>query len=142
MDAQTIAQVKAEAPESLWHFLVNLPTTMEAQIFYALMLSGTLGMIANYIQKWFRSEISGCLVDYLFRQNPRATGLAFFTYTSMAITAIAMHAFHVGGADQIFVGWGWVMSLGFTNGFTIDAIMNKGQKAIWTPEERAKRTQS
>jgi hypothetical protein len=81
MDAQTIAQVKAEAPADLWHFLLNLPVTQEAQLFYALMLSGSMGMIASYVMKWAKSEIDACLGEYLFQQNQRATVLAFLTYT-------------------------------------------------------------
>ncbi len=136
MDAQTIAQVKAEAPANLWHFLLNLPATQEAQLFYALMLSGTLGMIASYVMKWAKGEIGACLGEYLFRQNLRATVLSIATYTGTTMAAIYAGAFHVG--DQgVFVGWGMVMWLGALNGFGIDAIVNKGQRAVWTPEQRA-----
>ena len=136
MDAQTIAQVKAEAPADFWHFLVNLPLTQEAQLFYALMLSGTLGMIASYVMKWAKGEIGACLGQYLFKQNLRSTVLSVATYTGTAMASIYADAFHVG--DQaVFVGWGMVMWLGALNGFGIDAIVNKGKRAVWTPEKRA-----
>ena len=138
MDTQTIAQVKAEAPADFWHFLINLPATQEAQLFYALMLSGTLGMIASYIMKWAKGDISSCLGEYLFLQNLRATVLSVATYTGTAMASIYAGAFYVG--DQaVFVGWGMVMWLGALNGFGIDAIVNKGKRAIWTPEQRAKK---
>lgn len=138
MDAQTIAQVKAEAPADLWHFLLNLPATQEAQLFYALMLSGTLGMIASYVMKWAKGEIGACLGEYLFRQNLRATVLSIATYTGTTMAAIYAGAFHVGD-QSVFVGWGMVMWLGALNGFGIDAIVNKGQRAVWTPEQRAQK---
>lgn len=138
MDAQTIAQVRAEAPESLWHFLIGLPSTMEAQIFYGLMLAGSLGMIANYIVRWARKEIGGSLFTYLIKQNPRGTVLSLCTYTGVAIGAITTGAFII-GPSATFVGWGWVLWLGATNGFMIDNIANKGQRAIWTPEERSEK---
>lgn len=140
MDAQTIAQVKAQAPDSLWHFLVSVPTTMEAQLFYGLMLAGTLGMIANYIVRWARNEIAGSLLAYLIDQNPRGTVLSLCTYTGVAIGAIAAGAF-TAGPSAAFVGWGWVLWLGATNGFMIDNIANKGQRPVWTPEEREQRMQ-
>ena len=138
MNAQTIAQVKAQAPESLWHFLANLPFTMEAQLFYGLMLAGSLGMLANYVVRWARNEITGSLRAYLFEQNPRGTVLSLCTYTGLAIGAIASNAFTFGEAAT-FVGWGWVLWLGASNGLMIDNIANKGQRPIWTPEERAQK---
>lgn len=140
MDAQTIAQVKAEAPDSLWHFLINLPTTMEAQLFYGLMLAGSLGMIANYIVRWARNEIAGSLLAYLIEQNPRGTVLSLCTYTGVAIGAIATGAF-TAGPSATFVGWGWVLWMGATNGFMIDNIANAGRRAVWTPEKRAQKAQ-
>lgn len=140
MNAQTIAQVKAQAPESLWNFLGNLPFTMEAQIFYGLMLAGTLGMIANYIVRWARSEIRGSLYAYLFEQNPRGTVLSLCTYTGMALAAIASNAFHF-GEGAAFVGWGWTLWMGASNGFVIDNIANKGQRPVWSPEKRAQKVQ-
>lgn len=138
MDTQTIAQVKAEAPESLWHFLIHLPSTMEAELFYALMLAGTLGMVANYLVKWGKKEIEGCMGEYLFKHNPRGTVLSFCTYAGGALGAIAANAFHVGDAHT-FVGWGWVIWMGIGNGFVIDSITNNGQRAVWTRQQRMER---
>lgn len=140
MDAQTIAQVKAEQPESLWHFLTALPFTMEAQLLYGLLLAGSLGMIANYIVRWARKEIDGSLLAYLVSQNPRGTVLSFCTFFGVAITAIATDAFVAGSAKQ-FVGWGWVLWMGASNGFVIDNIANKGVRAVWTDEQRSRRVE-
>ncbi len=135
MEAQTIAQAKAATTQSLWQFLQALPSTQEAQVFYALMLAGTLGMMASYAIKWLKGDITGSLWKYLFEQNLKSTLLAFLTYVGTALAAIYADAFHV-GPDSVFVGWGMVMWLAAVNGFSIDAIVNKGQRAIWTPEQR------
>lgn len=135
MDAPTIAQVKVQTTESLWQFLTQLPGTMEAQLFYALILAGTLGMMASYLMKWAKNEIAGYLWEYLFGANLRSTMLSLFTYIGCAMTAIYAGAFHVGDA-QTFVGWGHVAWLGLLNGFGIDAIVNKGQRAVWTQQQR------
>jgi hypothetical protein len=135
MDVPTIAQVKAESPESLGHFLMNLPATMEAQLFYALMLTGILGMFANYGVKWAKGEIGACLATYLFRQHLRLTVLSFLTYSGTAMAAIYADAFHVGD-QSVFVGWGMVMWLGALNGYSIDSMVNKGQRPVWTGAQR------
>ena len=138
MQAQTIAQIKAQDPESLWHFLSGLPASQEAQIFYALMLAGTLGMFASYGVKWAKGEISGDLFQYLFKSSMRATALSLFTYTGTALGAIYAGAFYVTDGG-IFVGWGMVLWLGAINGFSIDAIVNKGERPVWTAEQRSTR---
>lgn len=138
MQAQTIAQAKAQDPESLLHFLASLPSTFEAQLFYALIAAGTLGMMANYAVKWAKNEIAGDLLDYLL-QNKRATALSFFTYVGISLAAIYGKSFTVTEAD-VFVGWGMVFWLGLLNGFGIDSIVNKGQRPVWTPEQRAQKS--
>lgn len=135
MQAQTIAQVKAQAPESLWHFLVNLPSTMEAQIFYALLVAGTVGMLSNYLVKWAKNEIAGGLINYLVT-NSRATALSLFTYVGISCGAIYGQAFHVGDSAT-FVGWGLVLWLGLINGYGIDNIVNKGARPVWSAERRS-----
>lgn len=140
MTGQTIAQIKAmEVQESLWHFLTQLPQSMEAQLLYGLVIAGIVGMIANYTVKWARGDIAGSLFAYLFLQNVRATLLSFFGFVSLAITSIAAGIFT--GENGGFVGWANVLWFGLTNGFAVDAIANKGQKAVWSDEKRAQLSQ-
>ena len=138
MTAQTMAQAKIATPESLWHFLAALPTTMEAQILYGVLLSGVVGMVANYTVKWARGEIAGSLWQYLFLTQFRATLLSFFGYMGLAITSIAAAIFST--SDGQFVGWATVLWFGATNGFAVDAIANRGDRKAWSPEERAAKT--
>ncbi len=128
--APTIAE---QAPQTLWQFLALFPASFEAQLFMGLMLAGTVGMIAHYALKWARGEIKGSLFCYL-ADNFRSTVLSFFTYVGIAVTAIAGGAFvdAIGG----FVGWKLVLWMGISNGFTIDAVVNRTTRAIWSPMER------
>jgi MFS family permease len=132
-DAPKLGDKVPEFP-SLYDWLQALPGSFEAQLFIGLMLAGTIGMIAHYALKWARGEVRGNLICYLW-ENKRPTALSFFTYIGVAVGAI------VGGAFVtdfgVFVGWKMVFWLGITNGFTIDAIANKTQRAEWSHVERA-----
>lgn len=130
-------KISDTAPESLYAFLCALPGSFEAQLFYGLMISGTAGQFAHYALKWARDEIRGNLVCYLWI-NKKSTALAFFTFVGIAVTAIASGAFT--GQYGGFVGWKMVFWMGVTNGFTIDAIVNKTERARWTLRERQVRS--
>lgn len=140
MQGQTIAQVTSGATqtESLWHFLAQLPGTIEAQQLYALIISGALGIAANYLLKWARQEIAGSLWQYLFKDNIRGTVLSIASFIGLAITSIAAGVFTADG--DTYVGWTTVMWFGLTNGFAVDAIANKGTRAPWTSEQREARS--
>lgn len=129
-NAQTLAQ---KDPQTLGEFLAAVPGSWEAQIFVGLMLAGFIGMAAHYLLKWARGDIKGSLICY-FAQNLRSTILSVFTYIGIALTAIASGAFT--GEYGGFVGWKTVFWLGITNGFTIDAIVNRTERARWTHTER------
>lgn len=130
MSAQTLAE---KSPETLQQFLVAFPGSWEAQLFLGLMLAGFIGMSANYAVKWARDEVNGNLLCY-FANNFRTVCLSIFVYVGIAIAAIASGAFI--GSYGGFVGWKTVFWLGITNGFTIDAIVNRTERARWTPVER------
>lgn len=132
-NAATIAEVKAAAPESLWHFLGQLPATMEAQQFYALMLSGFVGMAAHYLNKWATGQIEGNLWNYLFNDHARSTVLSVTAYIGFALTTVTSGA--LDGA-----GWFTALWMGATTGFAIDSIANKGTRPAWTDEQRANKT--
>lgn len=132
MTAQTISEAKQST--DFWTFLLQLPATMEAQLLYALVLSGIVGMFVNYAQRWARKEIDGGLLAYLFEAHLRGTLLSFFGAMSAGIAAITANVFVTDGGT--FVGWGTVLWMGVTNGFAADAIANRGERKEWTEAER------
>lgn len=145
MIAEALAAVAEQAPRladkvpefpSLWDYLHAIPNSFEAQLFVGLMIAGSVGMVAHYLLKWARGEIKGHLICYLWH-NKRSTALSFFGYVGIAVGAIASNAFVTDYG--VFVGWRMVMWMGITNGFTIDAIVNKTARAEWTPRERTAR---
>lgn len=131
---QTIQEIAPVAQQGLWNYLAQLPFTLEASMMYALVLGGTLGMIGNYTIKWLRGDIEGSLIDYCFRYHFKATLLSFFGFLGLAITSVYSGIFtsESGG----FVGWANVLWFGLTNGFAVDAIANKGKRAVWTAKKR------
>ena len=123
--AQTIQQLKG-TQETLWHFLAALPASMEAQVFYGLLLTGAVGMIAHYMMRWLTDEIQGSLAKYLFIDYPKRTALAYAGIIGVALTSIASGVFV---NDQgAFVGWLNVCWFGLTNGYAADSVANKGAK--------------
>lgn len=112
---------------SLWKFLAALPASMEAQIFYGLMLSGTIGMAAHYFTRWAKGEIGGSLITYLFDSYARRTALAASILIGMSVTAISSNVFVT--ESGTFVGWLNVIWFGLSNGFASDSIANKGEPA-------------
>lgn len=133
--APRISEIKQGAGESLWDFLMRLPMSFEAQIFYAVVLFGGVGMFSNYAVKWMRKEIAGSLFKYLFLCNLRGTLLSFSTTVGIGIAAITGGVFETGSGE--FVGWFNVLWVSLTNGFMWDAALNRGQRDVWTPEQRA-----
>lgn len=126
-ETQKMGEIKGGS-ESLWEFAHRAPAAFEAQIFYAVLIFGGLGMLANYAVKWMRREIEGSLIVYLFR-NFRSTALAFSTTMGVGIAAITSGVFET--SDGMFVGWFNVMWTSLMNGFMWDAALNRsGQTAI------------
>lgn len=142
MDAPTIEQIKQQAPtsESLWQFLAQIPSSMEGQIFLGLLIAGILGMAGNYTVKWAKGEIAGSLWRYLFCTNVRSTMLSLTSYVGLMVTSIVAGIFT--GEHGGFVGWTNVFWFGLTNGFAVDAIANKGDRPVWTEEQRSKANES
>lgn len=123
---------------TLWDFLQLLPASFEAQVFYGMMLAGTLGMGMNWFVKWLRGELP-CFVTYMFKSSVKRTILAVLTLAGTVMTAISTDIFV---ADQVFVGWLNVLWSGATTGFAVDATLNKGTREEWTPEERERRVRT
>lgn len=121
-DAPKIRDIK-NAHESLWQFLAALPSSMEAQIFYALLLAGVIGMFASWLLKWARGQAAP-LYRYLFTDDVRFTVLAAAAYFGICLTAISSGIFVTD--EGVFVGWANVLWFGLTNGFGADTVANKG----------------
>jgi MFS family permease len=133
-DRPTIAE---KAPQDLAEYLLAFPGSFEAQLMIGLTIAGVIGMSAHYVVKWARREIEENLFCYMWH-NRRSTFASFCAYISVAIGAIIGDAFmgELGG----FVGWKVVFWMGISNGFAIDAIVNKTERARWTPTLRKKIT--
>jgi hypothetical protein len=126
--AQTLQQIKEAQPESLWQFLSQVPGSFEAQIFYAFMIAGVIGIFGNYGAKWLYGEISGNPLLYLFIDYPKRTLLSYCTYLVFEASKIMAGIFFTDAHD--FVGWGIVFAMGIPDGFACDALVNKGRKKI------------
>lgn len=136
--SEALAAVSHGNDPTLWAFLSALWSGQQLQIFFTLMAAGSAGMLANWAVKWARGEIRGSLTEYLFRDNVRNSLLALFTYTGASLVAMQADVFHVGD-PLTFIGWPNVAWLGATNGYFIDNIVNKGERAVWSKEERIAR---
>lgn len=97
------------------------------------MIAGTIGAVAHYALKWARGEIKQNPFCYAYC-NFRKLFLSLCVYVGVCTGLIVGDAFigEYGG----FVGWKIVFWTGITNGFTIDAIVNRTERARWTIEER------
>lgn len=137
-NATRISDLKGTG-ETLTHFLQRLPSSFEAQIFYAVVLFGLVGMLANYAVKWMKREIGGSLIKYLFFSNVRGTMLSLFTTIGVGIGAITAGVFETTSGE--FVGWFNVMWVSLSNGFMWDATMNQGDRPVWTEAQRAEAKQ-
>jgi hypothetical protein len=118
----TIAQAHAQEP--LWTFLAKLPFTYDAQIFYALLLGGLLGMVGHYLRRWGSGEIAGSLLDYMVRQHPRATLMAAAGIVTELAGEVGTGLFTT--TEGAFVGWALVILSGIKTGYLGDSIANKG----------------
>lgn len=134
MDSKTIAQVKAEGPQSLWDFLSQLPGTMDAQIWYGLLLGGLIGMALHYAIKMRTGEVGGNPIDYFIKTSPWRTIGALAAMASWAFGEV-LTGIYVNG-DGIFIGWAAVLISGIKNGYLGDSIINKGERAVWTEQQR------
>lgn len=134
----TIQQIKARNGESLWHFLAQLPVSVEAQILYAFALFSACGMAAHYLRCWLNNEITGSLFDYLFRQHVKRTLAAYTGAVGAGLGLISTGAF-VTPSDE-FVGWLTVVVMALTLGYSADSVANKGSREEWTPQMRAQKT--
>lgn len=111
MTGQPIAQIKAQGTESLWDFLAKLPTSMEAQVFYGLVLSGVVGLLASWAWKWSQGNADGVhhfTVRYVIGQALWLIGISIGAIFTLGFTT----------PDGVFVGWLFVLWTGGFAGFS------------------------
>lgn len=139
MNAPTLAQVAIVAPpqESIWHYLAEVPFTMEAQIFYGLLIGALIGMLGHYLRAWTSGELAGGLIDYLFRDNPRRSALAMFSVVTWCLGEVSTGLFATETGQ--FVGWGLVLLSGIKTGYAGDSLLKKGNRQAWTDEQRTEK---
>lgn len=106
---------------------------MDAILRNALIFLGfsIVGMLAHYVKSWTKGEISGNLLDYLFRDNPRATVASFSGVVGATATAYFTNT--LTGLDLQAL-----IPFAFTAGFGIDSTLNKGGVAPAASAEKPK----
>jgi len=134
-DKLTIQQIRAAEPESLWHFLQQLPHSFEAQILLGLVLAGVAGMLLSWLAKWSAGEAHG-LIDYCFKNQIKRSVASALTFLGIVFGAITSDMFTSSSGE--FVGWMNVLVNGFAVGFGSDSAINKGNRVAWSDEKRAR----
>jgi hypothetical protein len=130
----TIQQIRQTEPESLWHFLAQLPHSLEAQILLGLVIAGFAGMLVSWLAKWSAGEAHGFLA-YCFKNQIKRSVASVLTFLGVILTAVTSDMFT--SASGEFVGWTNVLVNGFAVGFGSDSAINKGQRTVWTENKRA-----
>lgn len=134
---QTIQQIKDDVPANLLDFLLSLPASFEAQLFYAMLLAGVAGMLTSFILKWAQGQIIACPTQYFFRDNPRGTVLSIIWLLSAVVGSIALGGYLLVPSDPAtFIGWGKVMFDGWILGTGGDLGLNKSKRPEWSEAER------
>lgn len=125
LEAQKIATIKGDT-QTLWQFLAALPKSFEAQIFYALFLSGVVGAIASWLWKWSQGNAG------LKHFNLKYTIGQVLWLAGSAIAAIFTVGFSTESGE--FFGWLSVLWLGAMTGFGGEV---KTERPVWDAQTRA-----
>lgn len=135
--APTVAELKAASPEGLEGlitFLLQIPTSHEAAIFYASLFAMVIGMVLSWAWKYYKTqETDSRFVDYFFKSSSRRTGATVLSFGAATVTAIVSGVFDNSGA---FVGWYNVMYTGVATALGLDLGINQGNTPVWTPAQR------
>lgn len=129
----TIAQIKAQEPEHLWHWLTQLHQSFEAEILLGLLLAALIGALVSWLAKWSQGDAHG-LLDYCFRNNWKRTIASVLTALGVVLGMVTSGVYMTDGGE--FVGWALVLSNGFAVGFGSDSAINKGKRVEWSADKR------
>lgn len=127
IDVATPKIQEIKATETLWVFLLKLPASFEAQVFYGLVGSGIVGALSSWLWKWAKGEAAG--VGHITLRY--GLGQVLWLIGS-SIGAIATVGFMTPAGE--FFGWLSVLWTGALAGFGGEV---KTEKKVWTDEERA-----
>lgn len=86
----------------------------------AFLLAGIAGMVAHYLKKVARGDVTGTFFDYFVRDYPGHSMGAIFAYGLAAATMLST------GALEPMAQWAAV-GCGFITGWFSDSAMNKGE---------------
>lgn len=86
------------------------------------LAGGLAGMVAHFVSKRAKGEISGTLVHYIFIDHPGATLSSVIT---MIAASLAAQAF--GGLEEMKLAT--AAAAGFTAGWTADSLLNTADSA-------------
>lgn len=119
-NATRIVEMKGGG-ESLGVFLLRLPFSFEAQVFYGLGLSGLAGAIGSWLWKWSQGLADGShfTMKYVVGQLLWLAG--------SSIAAIMTVGFET--ADGVFFGWLSVLWAGGFAGFSGEVKIKKAESA-------------
>lgn len=135
--APTVAELNAVRADSLAgfiEFILALPASHEAAIFYASLVAMAFGFFASWWVKYsMAGTVDDSLVSYFFRVHTRRTMGVVGTYIGGVALAIATGVFDNAG---VFVGWYNVLWTCIGTAMAADGTMNKGTQGAWTPAQR------
>ena len=128
MEAQSIKEIKGQH-ETLWAFILRLPLSFEAQVFYGLFFAGVCGAATSWLWKWANGNAEG-----IHHFTLRYTIGQLLWLAGSAIGAITTVGFATETGE--FFGWLSVLWTGALAGFGGEV---KNTKRPWTLEQRAEK---
>ncbi len=99
------------------HFFDWVRSTFPLERTLVFLAFGVIGMIGHYVTMWAKNRVDVCFVEYMFRQRPHRTALAFLGLVGTAFT-------HVITTDVTQVSWGMWISSAVGTGFAADSVLN------------------
>lgn len=131
-DAQKVAEMARGVgkQQSLFDFLKDVPSSFEAQLFYALFGSWLSGAVASWLWKWTQGMADGLrhfTLRYFMGQVMFGVGIS--------IAAIMTVGFQTDSGE--FFGWLSVLWSGAFAGFSGETKIKPQVRKVWTDEERA-----
>lgn len=147
--APTVSELNAARPDSLEgliQFVLSVPASHEAAIFYAALFAGAIGFIASWWVKYsIAKTVDDCIWAYFFKVHTRRTMGVLGTYLGTVIFSITTGAFDSGSATAgtgeiikgVFAGWQNVFSVCITAAMAADGTLNKGTQGAWSDQQRA-----
>lgn len=97
----------------------------------AYIAASFFGMLLHGVKRWATGE-TRCVTYYFTTDFPKNTAAAVVANMIAVVTAL-----HYGVLEG--VSWQYAVMTGILQGFGADAGLNKGQRVIWSSEERERK---